>query len=379
MRGGNYNFEMPSNHYKAKLIVVGMKFSKTVGQNMISKRRPTAHDVATLAGTSQSAVSRVFTKGASVSPDLRKRVIKAANELGYRPNAIARSLITRRSNMVAVTMAPMHNPYNAELIEALTQRLQDQGYQVLFFTAPHGSSSPLLLEQIMRYQVQAVILGSTGLSPLQASECQLAGVPVIMFNPSLDDTAVSVVLGENERAGETVGDFLVRGGHKRMAFIAGHENTVGSHDRERGFTRAVLNAGLSAPIRAHGDYNIKKTAAAMRALLKRKDRPDAIFCSNDSTAIICLDVARYEFGLNIPNDLSIVGFDDMTQARLPCYDLTTYAQPVGPMVDLTIGIINDFVRDPSQAPRRITVAGEFVIRGTARIPEGMSRHPKQLL
>ncbi|GLU29844.1 LacI family transcriptional regulator [Brucella sp. NBRC 12950] len=305
--------------------------------------------------------------------------MKAANELGYRPNAIARSLIRRRSGLVAVTIAPMHNPYNAELIETLTQRLQDQGYQVLLFTAPHGSSSPFLLEQVLQYQVEAVILGSTGLTPLQASECQLVGVPIIMFNPSLQDTNVSVVLGENERAGETIGNFLVRGGHRRLAFMAGHEHSVGSYDRERGFTRAVLNAGLPTPLRAQGDYNIHTTASAMRTLMKRKDRPDAIFCANDSTAIICLDVARYEFGLNIPNDLSIIGFDDMAQARLPCYDLTTYAQPVAPMVDLTIGIISDFVRDPSQSPRRITVAGEFVIRGTARIPDGMTRQQKELL
>lgn len=344
-----------------------------------NKRRPTAQDVAKAAGTSQSAVSRVFTPGTSVSPDLRKRVIKIANEMGYRPNAIARSLITRKSSMVAVTMASMHNAYNSELLECLTAGLQDQGFQVLLFSAPHGASANLLLEQIMRYQVEAVILGSTGLSPLQASECQLAGVPVIMFNPSLDDTEVSVVLGENERAGEIIGEFLVEGGHKHMAFVAGHENTVGSHDRQKGFTRAVVGAGLPAPTVVNGEYNIARTAQAMRELLMRSDRPDAIFCSNDSTALICLDVARYEFGLSVPRDLSIIGFDDMAQSRLPCYDLTTYAQPVKPMADLTIGMIRDFARDPKQGPRRITVSGEFVIRGTARIPSGARRKPQLLL
>ncbi|WP_343315492.1 LacI family DNA-binding transcriptional regulator [Brucella sp. BE17] len=344
-----------------------------------AKRRTTAQDVAQFAGTSQSAVSRVFTPGASVSTELRKRILKAANELGYRPNAFARSLITRRSGMVAVTMAMMHNPYNAKLIEVLTSRLQDQGYQVLLFSAPHGSSASLLLEQIMQYQVEAVILGSTGLSPLQTSECQLAGVPIIMFNPSLEDTGISMVLGENERAGEMIGDFLVKGGHKRMAFVSGHEGTVGSHHREVGFTRAVVNAGLPEPIRVNGDYDIHTTAKVMRDLLNRRDRPDAVFCANDSTAITCLDVARYEFGLKVPDDISIVGFDDMPQSRLPGFDLTTYAQPVTPFVDLTIGIVNDFVRDPSQAPRRITVAGEFLIRGTARIPDGMTRRPKENL
>src|SRR5882724_2794165 len=134
------------------------------------RRRATSADVAKVVGTSQSAVSRAFTQGASVSPELRKRIVKAAASLGYRPNAIARSLTTQKSHMIAVTAAYLSNQFNPELLEALSARLQLGGYQILLFTTPHGSSADSLFEQIMRYPVEAVVLAATGLSSALARE-----------------------------------------------------------------------------------------------------------------------------------------------------------------------------------------------------------------
>jgi DNA-binding LacI/PurR family transcriptional regulator len=332
------------------------------------RRRATASDVARAAGTSQSAVSRTFTAGASVSPELRERIMKAALRLGYRPNAIARSLITRKSHIIAVTIAYLNNQFYPNFLEALSERMQDRGYQILLFTAQHGSTADPLFEQIMRHQVEAVILASTMLSSALASECRLAGVPVVMFNRATDDDDVSSVTGDNERGGRAIAEFLIRGGHKRLAYIAGIEESSTSRDREYGFRKAIQAAGLDEPLRAVGHYTSRGAEDATRALLGRSDPPDAIFCANDHMAIACLEVARHEFKRSVPQDLSIVGFDDVGPAKWPSYDLTTYSQPLTPMVDATVGIVDDFIRNPDQPVRRIVVAGQLVVRGSARRP-----------
>ncbi|WP_043834687.1 LacI family DNA-binding transcriptional regulator [Muricoccus aerilatus] len=334
---------------------------------MSTARRVTATDVARRAGTSQSAVSRVFTPGASVSPDLRERVMEAARSLGYRPNAIARSLITRRSRIVAVAMADLGNPFYALVLEALSARLQAEGYQILLFTADPAAPSDPMIEQVMRYQVDAVVLASTGLSSALARECRALGVPVVMFNRMTDDPDLSCVTGDNERGGREVAAFLASGGHRRPAFIAGLEGSSTNRDRERGFVRGLAEAGLAAPPRAAGYYSYEGAAAATRALL-REAAPDAIFCANDHMAIACIEVARHELGLSIPGDLSVVGFDDVGPARWRSYDLTSFSQPLGPMVEATVGMLLEFMDDPSLPVRRVVVGGELVLRGSARRP-----------
>jgi len=332
-----------------------------------SSRRVTAMDVARKAGTSQSAVSRAFTPGTSLSPKLRKRIMEAARELGYRPNAIARSLITRRSRIVAVAMAYLNNQFYPDVLEALSDQLQARGYQILLFTARHGSMADPVFEQVMRYQVDAVVLASTSLSSALARECRQAGVPVVLFNRTTDDPDFSSVTGDNERGGRTIASFLAAGGHRRPAFIAGIEESSTNRDRERGFRLGLEAAGLGTPMRAVGYYSYDGAAEATRTLLRQQPRPDAIFCANDHMAIACMEVARYEFGLNIPDDLSVVGFDDVGPAHWRSFDLTTFSQPLKPMVDATVSMLSDFFERPDQPPRRIIVGGELVVRSSARV------------
>lgn len=333
-------------------------------------RRATATDVAQRAGTSQSAVSRVFTPGASVSPALRERVLEAARSLDYRPNAIARTLITRRSRLVAVAMAHLTNQFYPSVLEALSNRLQAQGYQVLLFTAdPHRPSDPLI-EQVMRYQVDAVVLASTGLSSSLARECRRLRVPVVLFNRVADDPDTSSVTVDNEDGGHRIAAFLAAGGHRRPAFIAGIESSSTNRDRARGFAAGLRSAGLGTPACVPGHYSYEGAAEATRALLHRQDRPDAIFCANDHMAIACIDVARHEFGLSVPADLSVVGFDDVGPARWRGYDLTSFSQPLEPMVEATVRMLLALVEEPAQPVRRVVVKGELVLRGSARRPPG---------
>lgn len=331
-------------------------------------RQVTADDVARLAGVSQSAVSRAFTPGASIADATRARVEDAARSLGYRPNAIARSLTTRRSRIIGVAAAYLQNHFYPDVIEALSRGLQACGYHILLFTPDAGRHADPMLEEILAYRVDGLILASTTLSSALAEQCRAAGIPVLLFNRTSRASNVSSVTGENYRGGRLIAEFLHRGGHARLAFLAGIENSSTSRDRERGFTSWLTENGLPPPLREVGLYRFDAAAAAARRLLARPDRPDAIFCGNDHMATAVAEVARHEFGLRVPRDLSLVGFDDTGPARWPTFSLTSFSQPVGPMVEAAVARICEMIEQPAAPTRHEIIPGELVVRGSARMP-----------
>jgi len=334
--------------------------------NFRRRRRVTAIDVAQVAGTSQSAVSRAFTANSSLSKDLRARILAAARELGYRPNAIARSLTTRRSRIIAVAMSYMDNQFYPGVLEKLSGRFQQADYQILLFTPDRGGIADPLFEQIMRYQVDAVVLASTSLSSRLAGECRKAGVPVVTLNRAIDDPDVSSVTGDNKQGGYEIGRFLAAHQHQNLGFIAGIQQSSTNRDRELGFRQALQETGLPEPIYALGNYSFDEALRAARQMLAQRNRPDGIFCANDHMAIACMDVARFEFGLEIPQDLSIIGFDDVGAARWQAYDLTSYSQPIDAMVEATFTTVMELIEQPEQPARHLVVPGELVVRSSTR-------------
>ncbi len=331
-------------------------------------RPATAMDVAALAGVSQSAVSRTFTPGASVSQITRDKIKAAADQLGYRPNAIARSLITRRSRIIGVVAAYLQNHFYPDVLERLSQALRAEGYHIMLFMADARNAADPLLEEIIRYRLDGLILASTTLSSALALECRMAGIPVLLFNRTTDTADVSSVTGENARGGALIAEFLVSGGHRNMAFVAGVENSSTSRDREAGFTNWLTQNGFDPPMRAVGHYTSEGATAAARELLSRRDRPDAIFCGNDHMGISIMEVARHEFGLRVPEDLSLVGFDDVGPASWASFSLTSFSQPVGSMVHLSVDTMMALIENPDQPPRHLIAPGELVVRSSARAP-----------
>lgn len=332
------------------------------------QRHATAMDVARLAGVSQSAVSRAFTPGASIAAETRSRVEDAARSLGYRPNAIARSLTTSRSRIIGVAAAYLQNHFYPEVLEAMSRGLQARGYQLLLFTPDAGRHADPQLEQVLAWRIDGLILASSTLSSALAEQCRAAGIPVLLFNRTTRGTNVSSVTGENLRGGRLIAQFLAAGGHRRMGFLAGIENSSTSRDRERGFFGWLAENGFPKPLREVGLYRFDAAAAAARRLLARTDRPEAIFCGNDHMATAVAEVARHEFGLRIPRDLSLVGFDDTAPARWPSFSLTSFSQPLKPMVDAAVALVCEMIENPEAETRHEVVRGELVVRGSARMP-----------
>ncbi|MEM1287358.1 MAG: LacI family DNA-binding transcriptional regulator [Pseudomonadota bacterium] len=338
------------------------------------RRKATSVDVAREAGVSQSAVSRSFTPGASVAEETRERVLAAADRLGYRPNAIARSLITRRSQIIAVAVSYLHNQFYPELVQGLSAAAQARGYHILLFTSGEGKAADRELMRCLDYQIDGLVLASVSLSSEIASQCMQAGIPVVMVNRVSDEPTASKVTGANLEGGRQIAHFLVAGGHKRIAYLSGIEGTSTNRDRYAGFRRGLQEAGARLHGHAVGDYDSAKAAHAAETLMNSAEPPDAIFCANDHMALGVMEHLRAGLGLRIPQDVSIVGFDDVRAAGWPSYSLTTFSQSVDAMTEATsmalFRAIDAAVEGERLPPVHIELSGELLVRGSARVPAG---------
>jgi DNA-binding LacI/PurR family transcriptional regulator len=335
-----------------------------------SSKPVTSIDVARLAEVSQSAVSRTFTPGASVSEATRAKVMDAASKLGYRPNAIARTLSTRRSRMVAVVVSNLQNQFYPVVIERLSQQLQRHGYHVLLFITDSEDADELLVE-LMRYQVDGIVMASTQLSSALAQQIAAARVPVVMFNRVSRAGSISTVSSDNFGGGRAVAQFLAQGGHRRVAYVAGAEDSSTNRDRERGLREGLAEHGLRVVARAVGHYEFDAAAAATHELfanLAAGDRPDAVFVASDHMAFAVIDTLRGALGLRVPDDVSVVGFDNVPQAQWGAYRLTTVEQDVNSMIDATVGMLLQQLEDDAVARDHAVVPAQLVVRDSARKP-----------
>lgn len=334
----------------------------------MSSQRVTSKDVARLAGVSQPTVSRTFSGGEQVAPDTREKVLEAARKLGYQPNAIARSLITQRTNIVGIVMADITNPFYPNVLEKFIQRLQDIGRQVLLFDVTPEQHIDDIIPLVLQYQVDALVLTSATLSSEMADECADRGTPVILFNRTVPGANASSVSCDNYGGGRLVADLFLDAGHQRPAYIAGKENTSTNIDREAGFTERLEERGVTDWLREPGEYTYDSGYAGAERLLRRDSPPDAIFVANDIMAMGAIDAAR-DLDVPVPDAVSIIGFDDIPAADWSAYKLTTIRQPVNQMIERTVDVLQKRLESPNLAPVTEAIPGRLIRRDSARLVE----------
>ncbi|SHG94208.1 LacI family DNA-binding transcriptional regulator [Cognatishimia maritima] len=332
----------------------------------------TSLQVAERAGVSQSAVSRVFTPGASVSSKTADKVRKAASELGYRPNVLARAMVKGKSRIIGLVVAYLENFFYPETLEKLSNALQEQGYHVLvFMTKQTAQNIDDVMEEILDYQVDGIVMASVAMSSDIASRCQQAGVPIVLFNRSQDIDGITSVTSDNYAGGRKIAQFLVEGEHERIAYIAGWDGASTQRDREAGFRAALQEMGREIFAREEGNFQTETARAAARKMFSAaaEARPDAVFVANDHMAFAVMDVLRHELGLRVPEDVSVVGYDDVPPSSWPSYNLTTMRQRANAMVEETVDALMSHIQSPEEArPRRVAIDGPLVVRGSARVP-----------
>jgi DNA-binding LacI/PurR family transcriptional regulator len=340
-----------------------MKKNSPVDQH--SRRRPTSYDVARLAGVSQSAVSRCLRPGGSISEEKRKAILKAAAKLGYEPNAFASSLITKRSNLVAVLISNLTNLYYPQVLAELTQRLDERGVRVLLFALQNEGDVGQVLPQIWRYRVDGAVAAAK-LSPEHLAQFQRHRVPVVLYNRAAENGAVPSVSCDSLGGERLLVDRLVGAGHRRFAILAGPEDSYVSGQRVEGALGRLAQHGLTATVLT-GRFDHESGAEGLRAVMTWKERPEALICANDLMAIGAIDAARDEFGLSIPEDLSIVGFDGVGPAAWPSYRLTTVRQPVRRMAEAAVTMLLERIESSDLPPEARSFTGELIEGRSARI------------
>lgn len=337
---------------------------------MVEANKVTSLEVAKLAGVSQSAVSRVFTPGASASKKTVEKVRKAADALGYRPNVLARAMVSGRSKLIGVIVAYLDNQFYPDVLEKLTNALQAEGYHVLIFMASQTAGNiDSVVEEILDFQVEGIVAASVAMSSDLSERCRKVGIPMVLFNRSQDDPLMSAVTSANIDGGRKVAEFLLAGGHKKIGYIAGWEGASTQRDREAGFMQGLDAAGVKLHARDLGNFLLEEARNATLRMFAQ-DPPDAVFVANDHMAMAVMDTLRFDLGLNVPGDVSVVGYDDVPTAAWKAYDLTTVRQPANRMVAETVDILLTKINDTSAEPRHVEIDGPLIVRGSARIPEG---------
>lgn len=317
------------------------------------ERRPfvSARMVAERAGVSRSAVSRTFTDGASVSDSTRAKVLEAATTLGYHVNHLARGL-RERSNIVCLVVADMTTPIRSRMVDVLSRTLQAEGKIIMVInTESDGESVSAALRQTLNYRADATVVLS-GTPPASLIETCLAnGQQVVLINRDDRLTGGHNLGVDNAMAGREAFFLLQRAGCKRLGLVTSTAGTASLLERERVFLAAAKSAGMEVAVTAAGPTTYASGAEAARRIFGRSNAPDGVFCVTDLLALGFMDVARQDFGLRVPDDLCIVGFDDIDQADWHSYRLTTFAQPLEAMADYVV----DLVLDPlaASAERRI--------------------------
>jgi DNA-binding LacI/PurR family transcriptional regulator len=338
----------------------------------VKRANVTSVDVARRAGVSQSTVSRAFSKvptRSGVSEEARRKILRAADELGYRPNALARSLITHRTRIVGVLFSYLDNLFYANALELICHGLQRQGYHALVFMMPDTLADvEATVSDILQYQVDGLITASVELSSQICEHCYEQGIPVVMLNRVQDNPLLSSVTTDNVGGGRLAAGALVSAGCQRIGLIAGWKGASTSRDREFGFIAELAARGFELFSRGVGHFDLAQTEAATREMFDRpaEERPDGVFVVNDYMAVRAMDVMRFSLGLKIPEDVSVVGFDDTAMAGLPTYGLTTVRQPVRPMVDSALRLLFQRMNAADLEPEHIILGARLVVRKSVK-------------
>lgn len=332
----------------------------------MTRRSATSYDVARQAGVSQSAVSRCFSPGASVSPRTRAKVMAAALELGYHPNAIARGIRTQRSNLVAIIISNLTNLYYPEVLAELTQRLSAQGIRVLLFSLAAESDVDEVLDQVWGFRVDGAIVAAR-LSPAQLAGFEDRGVPVVLYNRVGEGVPVASVCCDSVTGESALVEGLVEAGHSVFGIIAGPADSYVGNERVDSAQRRLQQLSREAII-VRGNFDYESGDRAFKELWRATSQKlDAIICANDLMAIGAIDSIRINAGLDVPNDISVVGFDGVGPARWLAYQVTTIRQPVRRMTEAAVAMLIERIEAPGTTPEQRLFAGELLPGASARL------------
>ena len=326
----------------------------------------TLKDVAERAGVSRSAVSRAFTAGASVSAGTRAKIDVAAAALGYSPNLLARSLTTRRTQLIGLVSDNFHNPVFLEVFDLFTRGLQDRGLRPLLVNLSGATDPASSVQMLKAYSVDAVVVASSTLPPSFALAFRDAGLPVVnSFGRAAVAPGVDVVGVDNVECGRLAARTFAARGYAEVAFLGGPERASTTQDRLAGFLGQAQVLGLNARHSFAAAYAFDAGRAEMQRLLQCGPLAEAYFCGDDVLSIGAMS-ALQDAGLSVPGDVGVLGVNDMEMAGWANIGLTTIRQPVREIIDASLQVIEAILRSPGHGPKAQVFGCDLVERRTLR-------------
>ena len=324
---------------------------------------PTLRDVAGRAGVSPMTVSRVVNGSGPVSDKLRVRVQEALADTGYIPNTVARNLRTRRTDTIALVLPDMTNPFFTTLAHGVETAARGAGISLLLANSDEREEEERrLVPMLLQRQVDGLLIVSAGSGAETVRLCRDRGVPLVVVDRRPLTPDVDVVRADSEGGALELGRLLVGLGHRRLAVLTGPASVPTALDRATGFSRAIVEeAGLPAPLVLHGAFSIDSGQAMTRAAMRRVPPPTALFAANTFIAIGVLH-ALEELGLRVPDDVAVVGFDDLPQAMVTFPFLTVASQPAFEMGRRSVAVLLDRMARPDGPTQDVVLPTELVIR-----------------
>ncbi len=330
------------------------------------KKQYTSEDVARLAGVSQSTVSRVFAGNTGVSEKKRKKVLEVADELNYQPNAHARSLITRKSKLIGIVMRRIRNPFYSAVLEIFHARFSALGYNLIFINSDNEEVTESEISKLLEYNVAGVIVSDAVLSPGAEARFKRHGIAIVLFNRYIEHADYSAVFCDNYLAAKQIALYLVETGHRSFAYVSGPQDTSITIDRLRGFREVLEDKNITDLLVESGQYSYESGFKATQELLTRNKSIDCIFGGNDVIALGAMDAIRL-IGMNVPDDISVVGFDNILMTGWSSYMLTTWEQPLEEMVDTTVSLLIGDITNRLKQPQTLMMKGHLVIRNSVKV------------
>lgn len=324
-------------------------------------RHPTMEDVAREASVSRALVSLVFRNSPKVADDTRSRVLIAADRLGYRPNANARRLASRTTDTVGVLLRDLHNPFFADIVDGIEAAADRQSVQVLISHARRGDDEVGAIERLLELRPIGLLLLSPSL-PTKVLAARVGRAPTVIVGREVRHREFDVVVDDDAQGAELAVRHLHALGHRRIYHVSGGRGEAGAAPRIRGYQRAMHVLG-GQPRVVPGRFSEEAGFAAAEALAALDERPTAVFAANDLIAVGLLS-GFDQLGIRVPDDVSLVGYDNTSLARTRHIDLTTIDQPRRAMGQLAIDTLLERLERGRRRPTTHRTKPTLVVRSS---------------
>lgn len=331
--------------------------------------RVTIRDVATQAGVSVATVSKVINERYGVAASTVAKVRAVIEDLGYEASLVAQSLRNQRTNVIGVLVADIE-PFSAELLKGAADAIRGSGFELVVYSAGGRASEQVGWESRYLSRLSGTLLdGAVLVTPTVTEADMQRSTPIVAVDPHTGPAGLPSVAADSLRGSQSMTEYLIGIGHRRIGMISGRADLQSAQLRETGYRQALMRAGLEVDpqIITVGAYDPELSRVSARRLLTASNRPTAIFCANDTSAIAVIETAR-ELGISVPDEVSVAGFDNIPESALSDPPLTTVEQPIREMGRRSVEMLISLLSGAELTERSVTLSTRLVIRGSTSAP-----------